>query len=124
MSDVTKIDRNIENAAPALKLALPQFIADARKQGLCVGAFEIRRSPARQDFLKATGQSGVDGKNPRAFHVLGFAADVVFLTYNGQWTWNAAQEDWAKLHEIAKKYGLEPGGQTFKHELCHFQMEA
>jgi hypothetical protein len=121
MADVTKIDRDIEKAEPALKTVLPQFIAEARANGLCVGWFEIRRTRARQNFLKATGQSGVDGDNPRAFHVRGLAADVVFIDYESNWSWSS-HWDWRKLHEIAGKYGLNPGGQTFKHELCHFQL--
>ena len=123
MSDVTKVDRNIENAAPGLRAVYPDFMAEARQNGLCVGGFEIRRSKERQNFLKATGQSGVDGDNPRAFHVRGLAVDVVFIDYESNWTWAAPQQDWDKLHEIAAKYGLDPGGKTFKHEQCHFQLE-
>ncbi len=96
-------------------LLFPEFadklrtaIADCQKLGYPVAAFELWRSPQRQDWLYAQGRTRVGkivtkAKAWESAHQLGLAADLAFLE-KGAWSWNGK---WMEVVDIMEKHGLE-----------------
>jgi len=103
---------------PPFRILVAELIYRARKAGLNVEVYETYRSVARQIKLWALGRTKL---KKRSMHHYGIAADIVFKTKKGYWTWVG---DWDKLIEIAsKELGLECGGNwsRFK-DYNHFQL--
>lgn len=107
---------------------LKDFVIAANTQGLSVDVQSGLRTIEEQTKLYAQGRttSGniiTNAKPWYSWHNYGVAADVVFKSDTGGWTWDVPDQEWHILAGIAKSYGLEWGGdfKTIKDE-PHFQL--
>lgn len=127
---------------PEVQRRAKLVIAEANEKfepyGYRVGVFEGYRSPDRQADLMQKGYSQT-ADELSSYHVWGLAVDIVFLTKNGNWTWepgikpawydvtewlsDESKYPWQVLGEIGKKHGFEWGG-DFRgfFDGAHFQL--
>jgi hypothetical protein len=85
-------------------------------EGIPFKIFEAYRYPERQADLYAQGRTTSGNivtyaKPWQSYHQYGLAVDFV-LFENGSWSWDdktaAKKKWWQRMHELGKKYGLEP----------------
>lgn len=112
---------------PKFNLLIQQLLAEAEEEGLSVGVFQGYRSYEKQAKLYAKGRTApgkivTKAKPGYSWHNFGLAADVVFKTKGGHWSW-AEKHDWDHLGQIGKSIGLTWGG-DFKSfsDRPHFQL--
>lgn len=120
---------------PEVKVRAAKVLEKANKAfagtGLTVGIFEGWRSVNTQQAHMASGASFVDSAL-NSYHPWGLAADFVFLTGPGLWTWDPdnlgdgadqrLSESWQKLGAIIKSEGFEWGGDWQKFDGPHGQL--
>ena len=108
-------DAAMEHLHPTFRekvITLTQMFTDER---LPFRLFEGFRTPQRQQYLYAQGRTrpGRSVTNARPWdshHQYGVAGDFV-LFIDGNWSWDETGERqrwWARLHELARRVGLEP----------------
>ena len=116
---------DLDAVHPSLRTAVQSVLAELKTGKHPFEVFEAFRSPERQASLYAQGRTKPGNKVTKArpwtsYHQYGLAADFV-LKIDGQWSWDTSGANaghWKALHEIARKYGLEP----LSWELPHLQM--
>jgi hypothetical protein len=89
------------------------LIEDMRQAGYDAMIFETGRTSVRQQFLYGFGREYDDGRGvvtyskdaDETWHFYGLAADIVSRSK----LWNAPDEFWKKLHQLARQHGLRSG---------------
>lgn len=107
-----EINRNLHDLAPGFGASILHSLTEARRCGLSLGLFEGLRNAHRQAILYEQGRSR-PGKivtyaqsHLESWHGLGLAADIVFSTKDGSWTWDVEPEAWQLLHAIITDFDL------------------
>jgi peptidoglycan LD-endopeptidase CwlK len=115
-----------EGLEPHFKIIIDTLVQKANEEGLKVGMHKGYRSFYEQKKLYAKGRTkpGKKVTNARpgySWHNFGLAADIVFQTPKGHWTWSQ-KHDWQRLGEIGKSLGLKWGGDWQFRDMPHFQV--
>ncbi len=94
---------------PPFREKIQRLIVIATESGLNVGLYETYRSQARQLALFKQRKTKI---KINGMHHYGVAADIVFTTPGGGWTWTPRNgaSDWKRLGQICKDLGLVWGG--------------
>lgn len=119
-------DSALEHLHPVFREKAQSITRMLNEEQIPFRLFEGFRSPERQRELFAQGRTKPGGIVTKAdawssYHQYGVAADFV-LFIDGKWSWDSAGERgkwWKKLHEVAKRVGLEP----LSWELPHLQLQ-
>jgi hypothetical protein len=99
--------------APKFRAQLDAVIDDMRLAGYDAVVFETLRTDERQKFIHGFGRLYDDGRGivthsadaDETWHGFGLAADIVSRSR----LWNAPDEFWKKLHQVARAHGLRSG---------------
>lgn len=105
-------DTDLNHLHPTFRELLRGLQAKLAAENIPLLLFEGARTPARQAALYAQGRTTPGKIVTRAaawesFHQYGFAADFVFWTAAGGWSWSEPKPGmWSRYAELAKTTGL------------------
>ena len=119
-------DNDRSHLHPAFLSCLAKLEAMLQTEGIPLQLFEGARSPFRQAELFAQGRTaGTPGRTVTkalpwmSFHQYGVAADMVFLSPAGAWSWDEPRPGlWDRYTELAAAAGLR----TLSFERPHVEM--
>lgn len=124
---------------PQFAEAIAKVLQETKARGLSVGLHSGLRTIADQNKLYELGRSvaNTDGQtesNPMgntvtkaiggfSWHNYGLAADIVYKTKTGAWTWEMPYSNWEEIGKVGELFGLEWGGRWERFpDLPHLQL--
>lgn len=107
----------IDTLEPAFKEKILALIAECLIRGIRLVCVSARRTIKEQDALYAQGRTKpgeivTKAKGGQSPHNFGLAADLCPLDQNGNLWWNAPDDVWHVIHDLAEKgslLGLDSG---------------
>ncbi len=128
------LDRNLDHLQPCARVKVKLWLNDVlyeanHNEGLRLFLNEGLRSYSRQNELYAQGRTTngprvTNAKGGQSYHNFGFAVDVVPLipgTKTPNWNFNVKDPKWRRVVELARKRGLDWGGDWLFKDFPHFQ---
>lgn len=116
------IDKVIAEAALAgIVVAVHSGLRDADQQSDLYALGRTKENPDGKTLLKPLGNIVTNARPYDSWHNFGLAADVVFKTEKGNWTWSKTPAEWAVIGEIGERHKLVWGGRWKMKDYPHFQ---
>lgn len=105
----------LDTLEPAFKLKVEKLIADAKIHGINLAPTSCRRTIAQQDKLYAQGRTTkgdivTKAKGGQSPHNFGLACDLCPLDKNGNLWWDAPDDVWHVIHNLAEGEGMLDSG--------------